>query len=235
MDKDYKKAGLIVGGELEEYAKEEFGGVDVTAIVSIGPPIPQPDWEERGFKVPCVLKIIAPDGQKFIWKPGAYVRPGDDEMHPDRWNITGGVNVILPTETESYLRLSNANSAGRFVITGWYDSKLQLRGEVKWLNEPEVLPDNDVYAKMSPDEVVRAFFETFSSQDFNEMRKFMPDSFVEPIKREFEETVKRGEKIEPPTMEVIGEAFWSSEHSAYFVKYREVDRRIEMEPDDEKR
>ncbi|GAH97716.1 unnamed protein product, partial [marine sediment metagenome] len=35
------------------------------------------------------------------------------------------------------------------------------------MNEPEVLPDNDDYAKMSPDEVVRAFFETFSSQDFN--------------------------------------------------------------------
>jgi hypothetical protein len=91
IDKDYKKAGLIDCGTLEEYAKEEYGGVNVTAIVSIGPAIPQPDWDEHGFRVPCELEIITSYGQKTTWKPGPYVRPGDDEMHPDRWNITGGI------------------------------------------------------------------------------------------------------------------------------------------------
>ncbi len=91
IDKDYKKAGLIQGGMLEEYAKEEFGRLNVTAIVSIGPPTPQPDWDEHGFEVPCELEIISSGGQKTTWKSGPYVRPGDDEMHPDRWNITGGI------------------------------------------------------------------------------------------------------------------------------------------------
>jgi hypothetical protein len=91
VDKDYKKAGLIQGGMLEEYAKKEFGRFNVTAIVSIGPAIHQPDWEKRGYKVPCELEIINPDGQKTIWKPSVYVRPGDDERYPDRWNITGGI------------------------------------------------------------------------------------------------------------------------------------------------
>ena len=95
IDKDYKKAGLIQSGELEEYAKEDFGGVNVSAIVSIGPPIPQPKWDKHGFQVLCELEIITPDGKKTTWKAGPYVRPGDDEMHPDRWNITGGVCVPM--------------------------------------------------------------------------------------------------------------------------------------------
>jgi hypothetical protein len=232
VDKDYKKAGLIQGGMLEEYAKEEFGRFNVTAIVSIGPPKPQPDWDEHGFKVPCELEIINSDGQKTIWKPGVYVRPGDNEMHPDRWEITGGID--MPTETESYLRLSNANSAKRFVITGWYDKKMRLQEEIKWLNEPNVLPDNEAYVKMSPDEVVKAFFETFSNQEFNEMQKFVPSSFVEPLKRDFEEAIKFGGKIQPPVFEVIGKPFWSAEHSAYFVKCRMREQgEIELESEGE--
>ncbi len=88
-DKDYKKAGLIQGGMLEEYAKKEFGRFNVIAVGSIGPPNHKPDWDEHGYKVPCELEIISSGGQKTIWKPSMYVRPGDDEIHPDRWQITG--------------------------------------------------------------------------------------------------------------------------------------------------
>ena len=219
IDKDYKKAGLIDCGTLEEYAKEEYGQLNITAIVSIGPAIPQPNWDEHGFRVPCELEIINSDGQKTTWKPGVYVRPGDDEMHPDRWN-TGGVDT--PAEKEFYMRLSNANTAKRFVITGICDSKLQLMKEMKWSNEPNILPDNDVCAKMSPEDVVSAFNGAFSRQDWNEMRKFMPDSFVEGLKHDFEGWIKRGEvKKGQPFCEVVGETFWSAEHSAYFVKCRE--------------
>ncbi len=89
VDKDYKKAGLIQCGMLEEYAKEEFGRFNVTAIVSIGPPIPQPDWDEHGYKVPCELETIGSGGKKTIWKPSMYVRPEGNEIHPGRWVITG--------------------------------------------------------------------------------------------------------------------------------------------------
>ncbi len=216
--KDYAKAGNLFENIPADRMEQMFGRIKFLRIVSIGPAIPQPDWDEHGFKVPCELEITTPDGQKTTWKPGVYVRPGDDEMHPDRWNITGGVHP--PTVSESYVRLSNTNSAKRFVITGWCDSKMQHCEEMKWTNEPEILPDNDVYSKMSPADVVRAFNDAISRQDFNEMRKFVPDSFVEPLKREFEETVKRGVEISPPVLEVIGEAFWSAEHSVYFVKCR---------------
>jgi hypothetical protein len=90
IDKDYKKAGLICCGMLEKYAKEDFGWCDVNAILSIGPPIPQPNWRKHGFQVPFELEILARDGQKTAYKSSQYVSPGDDEMHPDRWNITSG-------------------------------------------------------------------------------------------------------------------------------------------------
>ena len=64
LDKDYKKAGLIECGELEEYAKAEYGKINVTAIISIGPPVPQPKWDKRGFKVPCKLDTHRPGRAK---------------------------------------------------------------------------------------------------------------------------------------------------------------------------
>ena len=120
------------------------------------------------------------------------------------------------------MRLSNANSAKRFVITGEYDSKLQLTEELKWSNEPEVLANNDAYAKMSPQEVVKAYYDAFSRLDFNEMRKFVPDSYVKKFKSECEMATTYGIDLQKqlPSVEV-GESIWSAEQSAYFVKCRE--------------
>ncbi|MGA2679916.1 MAG: hypothetical protein ABSF37_11550 [Sedimentisphaerales bacterium] len=120
---------------------------------------------------------------------------------------------------EFNVRVSNANPANRFVITGTFDSKMELQEETKWSSEPNILPDNDVYAKMSPQESVKKYFEAFSKLDFNEMQKFEPDSAVKAMKGECEEAKKHGMDIKEqiPTVEV-GEAFWSAEQSAYFVK-----------------
>jgi outer membrane lipoprotein-sorting protein len=120
---------------------------------------------------------------------------------------------------EFNVRLSNANSAKRFVITGEYDSKLQLTKEKKWSSEPNILPDNDVYAKMSPQEAVKKYFEAFSKLDWDEMQKFEPAADVKAMKSEFEEAKKHGMDVKEqiPTVEV-GESSWSAEQSAYFVK-----------------
>jgi hypothetical protein len=92
IDKDYKKAGSIYSGVSEEKAKEIFGRLNVTAIVSIGAPTPHPETGPHSFRVPCEVEITAPDGQKTTWKPyGPFARCGDDEMHPDRWIIHGGI------------------------------------------------------------------------------------------------------------------------------------------------
>jgi hypothetical protein len=117
---------------------------------------------------------------------------------------------------EINLKLSNTNSAKRFVITGFYDSKLRpIMEEVKWSEAPEILPDNDTYAKMSPEETVGAFLDAYSRQDWDKMRKFAPNSFVEELKGDFGNTAEN-----PPSFEIKGKALWSAEQSAYLVKCR---------------
>ena len=124
---------------------------------------------------------------------------------------------LRPQEIE--VRVSNANVAKRCVITGIFDSNLKPLDEIKWSAEPEILPEDDVYAKMSPAEVVTAYFASMSKPDWNQMRKLAPESDVEKTKRQFEEAQKRGIDIRNllPVVEA-GEATWSAEQEAYLVK-----------------
>ena len=92
IDKDYKKAGSIFSGISEEEAKKYFSKLNVTAIISIDTPTPHPKTGPHSFRVPCKLEITTPDGKKTTWEPyGPFTRCGDDEMHPDRWIIHGGI------------------------------------------------------------------------------------------------------------------------------------------------
>jgi hypothetical protein len=92
IEKDYKKAGVIFSGISEEEAKKYFSKLNVTAIISIGTPTPYPKCGPHSFRVPCEVEITAPDGKKTTWKPyGPFARRGDDEIHPDRWIIHGGI------------------------------------------------------------------------------------------------------------------------------------------------
>jgi hypothetical protein len=308
IDKDYKKAGLIYGGELEEHVKAGFGTFGVARIISVGPAVAQTNWVKHGFRVPCELEIIHSDGHKSVSTPSPYVRPGDDETHPDRWNITGGVSLgesevkILPDNekyaamtaeqtaraffeacsrkdwneagkfmpyfnerlkeylgglkivslgesftAENYpgglapkgypgrfvpyeiqlppqefnVRVANTNSAKRCVVMGIYDSKLQLQQDYKWTEEPEVLTNNDAYARLSPKEAVQAYFDAQSKMDWTEMRKFTSESDVEDTKKQMAMAEKAGMDVHKvmPVVEV-GEATWSPEQSAWFVKCR---------------
>ena len=138
-----------------------------------------------------------------------------------------GLGWFVPYEirlrpVERNVQLSNANSAGRFVITGWYDNKMQLQEEVKWPNEPEILPDNAAYAKMSPEEIVKAYYEAFLKLDWDEMRKFMPGPDIDKLEHACQEAAKHKVDIRRnlPTVEVM-KTSWSPEHASYFVTYRE--------------
>ena len=122
--------------------------------------------------------------------------------------------IQLPPQ-EFNVRVSNTNAAGRYVITGTYDGKLQPQEELKWPDSPASLPDGDTDAKLSPAEVVKAYFQAMANSDWVEMRKFTPESDVEKTQRQMEEANKEGVPL--PNFEA-GEAFWSAEHSAYFVK-----------------
>jgi hypothetical protein len=92
IDKDYGKAGVIFSGVSEEKAKEYVGHLNVTSIISVGPPTPYPRCGPHSFSVPCEAELITAEGQRIIRKFGSVkARCGDDEMHPDRWIIHGGI------------------------------------------------------------------------------------------------------------------------------------------------
>ncbi|MFA5783551.1 MAG: hypothetical protein WC962_01595 [Phycisphaerae bacterium] len=126
---------------------------------------------------------------------------------------------IKTPSAEYTIKVSKENKAERYVMTEICDIRLQTQQELIWTNEPEILPNNDVYAKMSAEDVVRAFNDAYEKGDYEEMRKFAPDFFVNEI---MQALVQRNEKGEPTDeqqlLESIGEAIWSQEHSAYFVK-----------------
>jgi RNA polymerase sigma factor (sigma-70 family) len=113
------------------------------------------------------------------------------------------------------LMVSDNNAAGRYVILGSYNNKLELQEELKWTNQPAPLANNDPDAKLGPAAVVKAYFQAMTNSDWAEMGKFTPQSDVTDTRRQLEEARKVNVPI--PQFEV-GEAVWSAEHSAYFVK-----------------
>jgi len=123
---------------------------------------------------------------------------------------------------EINVRLSNANPAGRFVITGQCDSNLQNCEDAKWTNEPEIPANNDIYVKMSPEQAVKAYYDALSRLDWDEMRKFMPKDDIDKMQGEFKEAARYGIDVKKilPTVEVE-KTFWSAEQLAYFVTCRQ--------------
>jgi hypothetical protein len=117
------------------------------------------------------------------------------------------------------VRLANTNAAKRFVLTGVYDSKLKLQQDLKWSSEPQVLSNNDAYAKLSPTETVQAYFDAQAKFDWVEMRKFTSQFDVDETKGQVETAQKSGMDVSKlmPVFKA-GEAVWSPEQSAYFVK-----------------
>jgi hypothetical protein len=173
------------------------------------------DWDEAGkFMSPISAQMKQNLGGLEIVSLGvpfdskAYVGhfvPYEIKLHPQEIN----------------LRVSNANSAKRWVLTGQYDSNLKLEHDFKMTAEPEVLPNNDAYARLSAKETVQAYFDAQSKFDWVEMRKFTSQFDVQETQSQVEMAQKLGMDAHRmmPAFDVL-EAFWSPEQSAWFVKCR---------------
>jgi hypothetical protein len=124
---------------------------------------------------------------------------------------------------EFNVRVANTNAAKRFVIMDVYDRKLRLQQDLKWSGEPEVLTNNDAYARLTPKEAVQAYMDAQSKFDWVEMRKFASEYDVEETKGQVAMMEKQGMDVHKtmPTFQV-GEATWSAEQSAWFVKCRTI-------------
>src|SRR5208282_4541747 len=173
------------------------------------------DWNEAGkFMSPINDRLKEYLGGVKIISLG---EPFTSKDYPGRFVP---YEIQLPAQ-EFIVRVSNTNSAKRCVVMGIYDSKLQLQQDLKWSAEPEVLTNNDVYARLSPKEAVQSYFDAQSKLDWVEMRKFTSEFDIEETKKQVEMAEKQGMDVhkQMPVIKV-GEATWSPEQSAWFVKCR---------------
>jgi hypothetical protein len=61
----------------------------------------------------------------------------------------------------------------------------QIPPDAVWHQEPQVLPDNDTYANMSPKEAAQAFFQACSDRNWDEALKFMPQTSVDDSTKQY--------------------------------------------------
>jgi hypothetical protein len=87
---------------------------------------------------------------------------------------------------------------------------LALPDDVIWFQEPEVLPDNERYARMSAEEAARAFFQACADNDWDEVLKFWSASALD---QRFKDGLGGLEIIH------IGEPFKSGQYPGWFVPY----------------
>jgi hypothetical protein len=173
------------------------------------------DWDEAGKYMSPIneqlkqylggLEILSL-GESFTSKSyGGRFVPYEIKLQPQEFNM----------------RVSNTNRAKRWVLTGQYDAKLQLEHDFKMNGEPEVLANNDAYARLSAKEAVQAYFDAQAKLDWVEMRKFTSELDVTETKAQVETAEKMGMDARKtmPVLEAV-EAFWSPEQSAWFVKCR---------------
>ena len=89
---------------------------------------------------------------------------------------------------------------------------LSLPKDVQWAQGPEVLPENEKYAKMGPREAAEAFLGAAAKGEWNEVVKFLPNS-------------SRGhlagykKMLEGMRIMVIGAPFQSGRYPFWFVPY----------------
>ena len=175
------------------------------------------DWVEAGKFMSAINENLKqyPGGLEIVSLGESFT----STTYPGRF-----VPYEIKLRTQEFnLRVSNDNPAKRYVVMGLYDTELKLQQQIKWTSAPEILTNNDVYAKMLPAEVAKAYFDAQSRFDWIEMRKFTSDSDVEETKSQVAAAEKTGTEArkQMPVFEV-GDAFWSAEQSAWFVKCHEL-------------
>lgn len=86
---------------------------------------------------------------------------------------------------------------------------LQLPDDVSWLEQPQTLPDNQKYEKMTPEETARAYFQAMSEGHWDELKKIGGMSFPPQLQ----------EYVSGLQIISIGKPFKSGLYPGWFVPY----------------
>jgi outer membrane lipoprotein-sorting protein len=87
---------------------------------------------------------------------------------------------------------------------------LDLPEDVIWFEEPAVLPDNERYAAMSPQEAAYTFFQACAEKDWDEVLKFSPTSTLDDRMKEY---------LGGLELISLGKPFKSGRYPGWFVPY----------------
>lgn len=172
----------------------------------------QGDWDEVGK----FMSPITADTKKYL---GGLTLISLGQ--PFKSKSYGGIFVPYEIKLQEtwFIRVSNVNPAKRWVLLGTYDDQLRPAESFNWSGPPEILTNNDAYARLSPVDAVKAYFDAQAKLDWVEMRKFTSQYDVDTTRSQAEEAQKIG--MDPAkTMPLFqsGEAFYSAKDSAWFVK-----------------
>jgi len=84
---DYARAGkLFILTIPTSEIQKQFGRVKILSIVSIGPAIPNPELETKGFAVPCTIELEENGQRKTVKLEGIKVQHLHNQ--PERWAIS---------------------------------------------------------------------------------------------------------------------------------------------------
>jgi hypothetical protein len=91
------------------------------------------------------------------------------------------------------------------------DSRYEIQSPdaIAWSRDPERLPDNEKYEKLTPAEAARAFFNACAAKDWDEAAKFWPLPLEEEVKQDL-----GGLKIIS-----LGKPFQAKPYGGWFVPY----------------
>jgi outer membrane lipoprotein-sorting protein len=120
-----------------------------------------------------------------------------------------GLQVYIHTDKEDVLVLEIEDieyncdlSPGLFTLV--------LPNDVIWAVTPKVLPDNEKYANMTPDEAARAFFQACADENWDEVLKFR---YTTALDEDFKKYLGGLQIIS------IGKSFKSGLYGGWFVPY----------------
>jgi len=164
LDNELQKAKSNPDRGICLWHEEVEGQNKIILEVEVGADVPEGDYLRNSFITASDhLKVYRFDAKtKLLDGLQVYVHTEDDD-----------VLIFEVTDIEYNAELDDSVFA------------LDLPEDMIWSREPEILPDNERYEKMTPKEAAEAFFRACAEEDWEEVLKFETSSRIDERTKEY--------------------------------------------------
>ncbi len=152
--------------------------------------------QAKGWNLTLTHENTAAGGLSIVSVEAKSTLPADDYLHDKFFDLANTRRVYqFNTETrrlESFKAYLHRPKDDLLVVliehidygkpVGPTVFKLELPAKVNLYCEPEPVPNNEKYEKMTPEQAARGFFEACGRKDWNEVRVFMTSGITESFK-----------------------------------------------------